>query len=1094
MLNNFVPRWYYLILGICVALFVATVVYAGHGRGKGRGRAFVVTAPTEPYDAGPDSGADPDAGPDGGFDADASPDADPPDVLGAPPDPEEDYYAMLGCLGQSNDCNQAYDTDASLTSGVDGGVFRGGADASDPMPEAVSGTGVGGTGLSVEGSETAFARGMNELGVPTLYLPPQITAGGHMIEDLDSDDPEWAVHFQGLNKMCEVLGGSNCFVPWVMSENHGESDRVNATAGYGTALAAWLDDYQTELSSMSTGGNWLSHYRTRMYKGLLANWAQMDGDIIEDDLINGSIISICQTDPDIICIGGNYHFGNSTRSVWNLPNNQVHMDGYGQLLQGVVNARVVNAYYRNLLDPIDEPIVFYPASITCTNNTCDVDYEGIPCEGYGDCAATSIALDTTNVACPWTGRQGGTCRYGFEYIDDSPNAPTLDSVAVIDDDTVRLTLSGNFREDAQIAYAWTALKLAHPGNGLDMVNQPQASGSPRGNLREDISGTTIADVHSTIDGQEPEIWATPFKITPSGGEAAPASVATIFDDLPLDYLLVGEDCPSSTDPWPNRGTAGGSMEHNAGSVTCGNTTGDSPAAMIGATNVDEAVDPASSTYEENDIDLHADDDVLFVWAGCANDADANQDLVHWWGNTQEYWRVFVGSTGTMTLQFDTRDNGGSGLVSQNLTSTFPNSAADRREMVAVLWSNHGSSNQSQVTMCSVGNGCATTAKGGTWEGLSVADLHFLSARTAANYVTSNTYGIGIGTGEKVRAFKRQYTGFETWWESAASTFCASPPCACDDGEAFSKSGFAISDLSLAHSDVEAELSIPEPPDANVTYIDGSSGAGLTISAGNTWIDCSGTSLGELTLASGVTNVYVANCRFVGNSSSNSDGTNDHIEFYNTTFEATSAGVQTFLNIGDNWLLNEVTMTHNDDYAWFASDFDEATMSFNIIVYNSRFRGGPTQSTVRLDGLYGTAWVDNLFDNNADTNPHNLRFQGGINPDAGSGDTGAFGAHLAEVKGNCMMGGSNVRICNLNSTELCGTIYFRENNLYSSAAVPDPMDINCDQIGALQMYGNAFSRINSSYNPWNQSTGGCAPDANTMHDYDAATFPDGGCSW
>lgn len=999
-----------------------------------------------------------------------------------PPDGGE-MFAM-GAWNQSNGWTEAFDTDAGLTSAIDAQVWRGGSpDASTVLPEAVQGTGVGGTGLSVYSEDVVIARELARMnGTWSQTLIPAVAIGGNTLAQLQASSEFTGVPI-ALETSCTARGGSGCFMGYLIGD-HGESDEAADTATYGDDLITYKDALYANIPA-----GWLNIYRPKVFFSALGNWAGQDSSRSES-LIIPQQITAANADSDLVLIAGNDHYGKDAISIWNEPNNQVHLNEGGQLRKGEFYARIIDLYLNGLMSA---DIVMYPTNVTVSGANIDIDYTGtIPCIAAGDCDTAALEFDTTAQNCAWTGVQTSGCRYGFTFEDTNPLPAILSSVSVVDNDTIRLTLDKNVPTTGGTwSYRRYAPPLAMGGSGHATSTKDWPA--PRGNLRDSTLST------GGISGDETVAWANPVIGWSVAGSRTPDShVAYWSEDLNATFGFLGEDCVDGTGNQTLYGSAGATWTNVSGSITCDQTTGDAPTDYIGTVNT--RIDPdTNSKYSASAPAQDADDDIIVIWSGCATASANSEYLFRWYFGATEHFAINKGTTNVLTFTHNTTGNSGGSIVDNSAaagaTGPWP-STGSRPEAFAYYLSRRHLDDQQKLVEChrsgASSSTCVFTNKNVARADIRAGTFYLFANQTAANYWQSPTYDLVVLTGEQARAFKQTPEKFAEWWSTAYAAFISAAGDSCD-AELMSKSGFRISDLVLAHSDVEATLSIPEPPDASVSYVDGGGGA-YTISASNTWIDCSGTTLGGLTISSGVDHVYIANCNFVGASGVNIDGTNDHLEIYNSTFSHTGAGVQTFVNIGDNWLLNQVTMEHNDDYAWFASDFDEATMSSNVIVYNSRFKGGPTQSTVRLDGLNGTAWVGNRFAPNASTNPHNLRFQGGTYPDAGSGDTGSFGAHLAEVKDNCMMGGSNVRICNLNTTEVCGTIYFRENDLYSNAGTPDPMDINCDQIGSLQMYGNSFSRINSSYNPWNQSTGGCVPDANTLHDYDAATFPDGGCTF
>ena len=79
-----------------------------------------------------------------------------------------------------------------------------------------------------------------------------------------------------------------------------------------------------------------------------------------------------------------------------------------------------------------------------------------------------LAFDTTLVS--------ARTNYGFEYYDSTSSA-TISSVAILDDDTVRITLSGvPTGANQRVRYAYTGV----PGTNTGAQN----AGSAAGNLRD----------------------------------------------------------------------------------------------------------------------------------------------------------------------------------------------------------------------------------------------------------------------------------------------------------------------------------------------------------------------------------------------------------------------------------------------------------------------------------------------------------------------------------------------------------------------------------------------------------------------------------
>ena len=98
-----------------------------------------------------------------------------------------------------------------------------------------------------------------------------------------------------------------------------------------------------------------------------------------------------------------------------------------------------------------------------------------------------LVLDTTRVSDPG--------HFGFEYTDDSGNPPAIQSVRIVDEDTVRITLSSvplaTARKSVRYAYTGTAGQGGGPQTGA------------RGNLRD-------SDPTPSMHGNRLFNWAVHF--------------------------------------------------------------------------------------------------------------------------------------------------------------------------------------------------------------------------------------------------------------------------------------------------------------------------------------------------------------------------------------------------------------------------------------------------------------------------------------------------------------------------------------------------------------------------------------------------------
>jgi hypothetical protein len=256
---------------------------------------------------------------------------------------------------------------------------------------------------------------------------------------------------------------------------HGESDHVaDNGADYQSYLEEWHSDYNTDVKVI-TG-------QTGDIPMITDQMSSQTGYDDATSLIPLAQLSASEDNPgDIILVGPKYYFTYADNA--HLENTSYRWLGeyYGKVLKKVT---LDNESWKPLS----------PDSITRSGNVIYADFH-VP--------AGEIAFDTTLVS--------ARTHYGFEYYDDTSSA-SISSVEILDDDTVKVTLSGTpTGADQRLRYAYTGVPGTQPG--------AQNTGSAAGNLRDTDStpslyGNTLYNwsVHFDKSITEDSVAPTPSSI------------------------------------------------------------------------------------------------------------------------------------------------------------------------------------------------------------------------------------------------------------------------------------------------------------------------------------------------------------------------------------------------------------------------------------------------------------------------------------------------------------------------------------------------------------------------------------------------------
>jgi hypothetical protein len=253
------------------------------------------------------------------------------------------------------------------------------------------------------------------------------------------------VYSNGLTQISNVYNAANVLgktdrVSGVMII-HGEADHQARTTAseYESYLVEWQNDYETDAKAITGQVDNVPLFTDQMVSYTGYNAAT--------SVIPGAQLAAAENNPNsIFLIGPKYFLTYSDYA--HLTNTSYRWLGeyYGKIMKKVIIDR---EQWRPLS----------PDSIVRSNNIIYANFH-VP--------AGQLAFDNTLVS--------ARANYGFEYSDSNSSA-TINSVEILDADTVKITLSGTPTGYSQrLRYAYTGTPGSAPG--------AQNSGSAAGNLRD----------------------------------------------------------------------------------------------------------------------------------------------------------------------------------------------------------------------------------------------------------------------------------------------------------------------------------------------------------------------------------------------------------------------------------------------------------------------------------------------------------------------------------------------------------------------------------------------------------------------------------
>ncbi|MBN9166543.1 MAG: hypothetical protein J0I07_36750 [Myxococcales bacterium] len=253
---------------------------------------------------------------------------------------------------------------------------------------------------------------------------------------------------------------------------HGESDHYDksfpldgtdgtpgAIQNYADALVEWQRDYEEAARAETKQKEHVPLLISQM-----ANWNDRPG----SDIPGMQLEAHERAPGKVVLIGPTY--------MLPFANDCIHYTSEGERRLGEYFAK---AYTKIVLDRGTwEPL--RPTSVTISDATITVRFK-VP--------SPPLVLDTEQVTDPGA--------YGFDYVDDGPDTPTIQSVDLAGDDAIAITLSAPpTAGNRHLRYALRATPQTCPG--------PKTG--PRGNLRD-------SDATPSQDGSDLANWAVAFDAT-----------------------------------------------------------------------------------------------------------------------------------------------------------------------------------------------------------------------------------------------------------------------------------------------------------------------------------------------------------------------------------------------------------------------------------------------------------------------------------------------------------------------------------------------------------------------------------------------------
>lgn len=305
---------------------------------------------------------------------------------------------------------------------------------------------------AVETMSSAFANLVTELGrdETLLYQP----AGEQTHDLLVTLHGIGGTAYVGLKKgtvaydngMAQLVAGeavsaqlSLSHVVRAVTTVHGESDHIAGNLSYENDLIEWQQDYEDDVQALTGQSEPVPLLQTQMSSWTRYGQAQ--------SVIPTAQLAASRNNPDdVILVGPKYAVAYSTDGV------HLTSDGYRHM--GELYANV----YRRVVLEGRRWLPLQPRDVWRSGAVITVVF---------DVPVPPLVLDTTLVTNPGD--------YGFEFYDDSGSPPAIQTVMLVSDDRVVITLTSTpTGGDRRLRYAHTGTPGALAG----------ATTGPRGNLRD----------------------------------------------------------------------------------------------------------------------------------------------------------------------------------------------------------------------------------------------------------------------------------------------------------------------------------------------------------------------------------------------------------------------------------------------------------------------------------------------------------------------------------------------------------------------------------------------------------------------------------
>jgi hypothetical protein len=244
---------------------------------------------------------------------------------------------------------------------------------------------------------------------------------------------------EGMGKLYKVIG---------VTSIHGESNHVEGTtaAAYESYLNEWQNDYETDVKFI-TGQT----QNIPLFIDQMSSWT---GYNTATSVIPSAQLSASENNTKINLVGPKYFLDYA---------DEAHLISNSYRLLGEYYAKAI----KKVVFDHESWVPLSPKSIVRKDNIIYAQFN-VP--------AGPLTIDTTNVL--------EKENYGFEYWDDSGNPVSINSVEILDDNKVKITLSsvptGN---NQKLRYAYTGTSGSAPGAMVE--------GSARGNIRDNDSTPSL---------------------------------------------------------------------------------------------------------------------------------------------------------------------------------------------------------------------------------------------------------------------------------------------------------------------------------------------------------------------------------------------------------------------------------------------------------------------------------------------------------------------------------------------------------------------------------------------------------------------------